>query len=75
VPVEGVLPWDILFGGAASHLSMQLDVGHALEAGAVLAAGRAAGGTQWFIVEQEQYPYPQVECARRCLAGLHRLLD
>lgn len=114
VPVEGERPWDIVFSRAAPGLIMQLDAGHALEAGAdpadvlrrypgraatvhfaeyaranpdallgegdvpwaaVLAACRETGGTEWFIVEQEQYPYPQLECARRCLAGLRRLLD
>ncbi|MBI5879326.1 MAG: sugar phosphate isomerase/epimerase [Chloroflexi bacterium] len=114
VPVDGAVPWDILFGNAAPGLSMQLDVGHALEAGAdpaavlrrypgrattvhlveysranplallgegdvpwsnVLSTCREAGGTEWFIIEQEQYPYSQLECARRCLAGLRRLLD
>ncbi len=36
-PVEGQLPWDMIFGAQAAEgrsLIMQLDVGHALEAGA-----------------------------------------
>jgi len=28
------------------------------------------GGTQWYIVEQEKYPYEPLECARRCLEAL-----
>ncbi|MDF1515369.1 MAG: sugar phosphate isomerase/epimerase [Anaerolineae bacterium] len=28
------------------------------------------GGTEWYIVEQESYPYPPLECARRCLTAL-----
>ena len=32
--VEGAVPWDLIFGAADPSLIMQLDVGHALEAGA-----------------------------------------
>lgn len=32
------------------------------------------GGTEWFIVEQESYPYPPLECVERCLKNLKRLL-
>ncbi|GBC99508.1 Inosose dehydratase [bacterium HR17] len=28
------------------------------------------GGTEWFIVEQETYAYPPLECVRRCLQNL-----
>ena len=28
------------------------------------------GGTQWYIVEQEGYPYPPLECVERCLQAL-----
>ncbi|MFQ3631976.1 sugar phosphate isomerase/epimerase family protein [Roseiflexus sp.] len=28
------------------------------------------GGTEWYIVEQESYAYPPLECARRCLQAL-----
>jgi len=30
----------------------------------------AAGKTQWYIVEQESYAYPPVECVDRCLQAL-----
>ena len=32
------------------------------------------GGTEWYIVEQETYPYPPLECVRRCLENLKNLL-
>lgn len=108
-PVEGVVPWELIFGAGDPSLIMQLDMGHALEAGAdpvavlkrypgrattvhmaehsaadslallgegdvtwreVLAACEAVGGTEWYIVEQERYRYPQLECVRRCLVNL-----
>jgi sugar phosphate isomerase/epimerase len=111
--VDGALPWDLIFGAADPSLVMQLDMGHALEAGsdplavlqrypgraatvhlaehsasdplallgegdvpwrAVLAACSGVGGTQWYIVEQERYRYPQLECARRCLVNLREYL-
>lgn len=28
------------------------------------------GGTEWYIVEQESYAYPPLECVRRCLQAL-----
>ena len=28
------------------------------------------GATDWYIVEQESYPYPPLESARRCLQAL-----
>lgn len=31
------------------------------------------GGTEWFIVEQESYAYPPIECVRRCLENLKRM--
>ncbi|MGQ9683470.1 MAG: sugar phosphate isomerase/epimerase family protein [Anaerolineae bacterium] len=31
-----------------------------------------AGGTEWYIVEQESDEYPPLECARRCLETLRR---
>jgi sugar phosphate isomerase/epimerase len=31
------------------------------------------GGTQWYIVEQESYAYPPLECVRRCLENLRRM--
>ncbi|MCS7113593.1 MAG: sugar phosphate isomerase/epimerase [Candidatus Bathyarchaeota archaeon] len=32
------------------------------------------GGTEWFIVEQESYPYPPLECVKRCIDNLKRIL-
>jgi sugar phosphate isomerase/epimerase len=28
------------------------------------------GGTKWYIVEQESYAYPPMECIERCLKNL-----
>ncbi len=30
----------------------------------------SVGGTQWYIVEQESYAYPPLECVERCLQAL-----
>jgi len=32
------------------------------------------GGTEWYIVEQESYAYPPLECVRRCLENLKEIL-
>jgi sugar phosphate isomerase/epimerase len=37
---------------------------------AFFALCRAVGGTQWYIVEQESYAYPPLECVKRCLDNL-----
>lgn len=31
------------------------------------------GGTEWYIVEQETYAYPPLECVHRCLQNLRRM--
>jgi sugar phosphate isomerase/epimerase len=31
------------------------------------------GGTVWYIVEQESYAYPPLECVRRCLENLRKM--
>lgn len=31
------------------------------------------GDTQWYIVEQESYAYPPMECVKRCLENLKRM--
>ena len=31
------------------------------------------GGTHWYIVEQESYAYPPLECAKRCLDNLRAM--
>ena len=35
---------------------------------------RTTGETEWFIIEQESYPYPPMETVRRCLTGLKKIL-
>jgi len=37
-------------------------------------ACEAVGGTEWYIIEQESYAYPPLECVERCLTNLKRLL-
>jgi len=32
------------------------------------------GGTEWYIIEQESYAYPPLECVKRCLENLKELL-
>lgn len=31
------------------------------------------GGTEWYIVEQESYAHPPLECVRRCIENLRRM--
>lgn len=31
------------------------------------------GGTEWYIVEQETYAYPPLECAKRCIENLRKM--
>ncbi len=31
------------------------------------------GGTQWYIVEQEKYPFPPMECAQKCLQNVRNM--
>ena len=31
------------------------------------------GSTEWYIVEQESYAYPPLECVRRCRENLRRM--
>jgi sugar phosphate isomerase/epimerase len=39
----------------------------------ILTLARTIGGTQWYIIEQERYGYPPLECVKRCLAGLRKI--
>jgi len=32
-----------------------------------------SGATEWYIVEQESYAYPPLECVDRCLKKLREL--
>jgi sugar phosphate isomerase/epimerase len=40
---------------------------------AFFALCKAVGNTDWFIVEQESYAYPPLECAMRCLKNLRKM--
>jgi len=40
---------------------------------AFFALCRAVGGTEWYIVEQESYAYPPLECVGRCLRNLRKM--
>ena len=40
---------------------------------AFFALCRAVGGTKWYIVEQESYAYPPLECVGRCLRNLRKM--
>ena len=40
---------------------------------AFFALCRAVGGTEWYIVEQESYAYPPLECVERCLKNLRKM--
>ena len=114
-PVEGELPWDIVFGTTKRDVVMQFDVGNAMAGGvnsgqvseiferypqraatvhlkeysrgggALIGEGEvewrefislceSVGGTEWFIVEQEQYPMDPIECARRSKENLDKIL-
>ncbi|KYH37047.1 MAG: xylose isomerase [Candidatus Bathyarchaeota archaeon B24] len=33
------------------------------------------GGTEWYIIEQESYAYPPLECVRRCLENLKKIME
>jgi len=32
------------------------------------------GGTEWYIIEQETYPYPPLECVKRCIENLRAII-
>lgn len=32
------------------------------------------GGTEWYIVEQESYAFPPIECVRRCIKNLKEMM-
>jgi sugar phosphate isomerase/epimerase len=40
---------------------------------AFFALCKAVGGTEWYIVEQESYAYPPLECVGRCLRNLRKM--
>ncbi len=111
-PLEGGLPWDTFGSNTRDDVVMQIDVGHALRAGAdpvsyierypgraklvhikeysatndeanvgegdvqwdaVFNACETVGGTEWYIVEQERYAYPPLECVERCINSLRKM--
>jgi sugar phosphate isomerase/epimerase len=108
-PIEGRLPWDILFNRLPDSTIMQLDVGHVMRTGAdpltylkrypgqartihirenpreamigeggvpfaeVFELCETIGGTEWYIVELDVYPYPPVECVWRALVNLAKM--
>ena len=39
----------------------------------IFAECEGAGGTQWYIVEQESYPCPPLECVDQCLRNLREM--
>jgi len=40
----------------------------------LLSLCETVGGTEWYIIEQESYAFPLVECARRCVQNLRKML-
>ena len=111
-PMEDEIPWDIFGENTREDVVMQIDIGHALRAGAdpvsyierypgrstlvhlkeysatndaanvgegeipweaVFHACETVGGTAWYIVEQESYAYPPLECAERCIENLRKM--
>lgn len=111
--VEGKAPMEILFDNTPPQVIMQLDIGHAVRAGAdpvaymnkykgrarslhikdfspdsedillgqgvvkwpdVFKAATTVGGAEVYIVEQERYPFPPLECVERCLKTLKQML-
>ena len=41
----------------------------------VLSLCEATGKTEWYIIEQESYAYPPVDCAGLCLKNLRKMLE
>lgn len=35
---------------------------------------KTIGGTEWYIIEQEAYPYPPLECVKRCIENLKAII-
>ncbi len=111
-PMEGEMPWDLLFGNTVPEVVMQIDTGNSLHGGAdsvpylekypgraltvhlkafakdndkaligedevrwndVFRLCETTGKTQWYIVEQESYAYPPLECVDKCLQNLKKM--
>ena len=111
-PMDGALPWNTFGSNTRDDVVMQIDIGHALRAGAdpvsylgrypgraklvhvkeysatndkalvgegevpwddVFRASESVGGTEWYIVEQESYAHPPIECAERCIENLRKM--
>jgi len=39
----------------------------------VFALCESTGGTEWYIVEQESYAFPPLECVDKCLQNLRKM--
>lgn len=39
----------------------------------VFRASETVGGTEWYIVEQETYSHPPIECAEQCIENLRKM--
>ncbi|MCY4402594.1 MAG: sugar phosphate isomerase/epimerase [Candidatus Poribacteria bacterium] len=39
----------------------------------VFEAFETVGGTEWYIVEQESYAFPPIECAEKCIENLRKM--
>ena len=39
----------------------------------IFAVCETTGGTQWYVIEQESYPYPPIESVDRCLQNLRKM--
>jgi sugar phosphate isomerase/epimerase len=42
---------------------------------AVLPLLKGKAGTRWFIIEQETYPFPPLECAEKCLRNFETMMN
>ena len=118
-PIDGELPFHIVFGNTSSEVVVQIDLGHAYRAGLsnsdivelvrrysgrvltvhvkdyskakgynvavgegelnwpeILGALKKYGGTEWLIIENEEYPYkPPIETVKVSLRNLRRVLE
>lgn len=111
-PVEGEIPWEIVYNNTSERFVHQIDTGNALHGGgnpefylrkypgrsitvhlkeyaadnelALIGEGETkwedifsicetTGGTEWYIVEQESYPYSPLESTDRSLRALRAM--
>ncbi|ABW01277.1 sugar phosphate isomerase/epimerase family protein [Caldivirga maquilingensis] len=118
-PIEGELPFHLIFSNTDSSVMVQIDIGHAYRAGLsnsdivelikryggrvvsvhvkdyskekgynlavgegelnwpeILSALRKYGGTEWLIIENEEYPYkPPIETVKVSIRNLRNILS